>query len=437
MTRTRGVNPILLLLFVLSTNVFGREPTLVIDNFSIDSPTIVIVISTSTSFPVILTNFVDTTSSNIIGGERDLQLTVATGKSGEVIATSVSQGEFTLSSPSGSSSYAILQYDGYDASMDLNTTGLQSIPGVTPPGIDFLQNNGSFFNITHESDADTEGYIYVYDIHSGVCYSHVEYAATSNKETHLLSFQSFQGDCDFHLVGAIEFFFNALTNIDLIIMELSIVPPSTSTPSINTLIIDDFTVDQETLALVTSSTTSYPITQAGYQQDATQTHILGGERDMGVIITSGDPNEVVAVAVEGNAFSYSTASGTTGFSVLQYDGVDGSMNVNVTGLTSFPGASSGLNLENNNGNAFNITYMTDVSLVITIKVWDISAGECLVQLPVVAGESVSLIPFNTFTGNCNFQKVGAIELDISAVTDVDFELFFFSVTSSAAPPSKR
>ena len=435
MKQTRGIINKIPILLLLITIVYCQRPTLVIDNFTINSPAIVIVISTTTNFPVVSASYIDTTggsSTNIIGGERDLQLTVSTGEINQVFSTSVSSSEFEFSSPSGSTSYALLQYDGIDGSMDLNTTGLQSIPDNSPPGINFLQNNGSFFNMTFNSDAPLEGYIYVYDIISGVCFYKVEFLYTGNNfQTTLIDFNSFEGVCDFSVVGAVEFFFNAIGNDDFLLMELSIVPPVEPASS-TTLIIDDFTVNQSPIKLTTSSTTVYPVSSASFQPDVTLSHILGGERDMEIVLTSSVAGMLADASVYSKAFEYSFPSKSKGYAVLQYDGDDGSMNVNVTGLTSLPGASFGLNLQNNNGKAFNITYYGDGPLSVTILVYDINGNECKNTNNLVATigrGAILFIVFDEFTGNCNFQKVGAIEVDFVPSVILDFSLFSFSVTS--------
>ena len=108
----------------------------------------------------------------------------------------------------------------------------------------------------------------------------------------------------------------------------------------------------------------------------------------------------------------------TGFSLLQYDGEDQSINRDHRD-------SNGLDLTYNNGNAFNVTFETDEidsTLEIGFYVYDINGGVCMYYLDNVGiyfNSETAQIPFQMFKGNCNFQQVGALEFYFLANGSID------------------
>ena len=177
-----------------------------IDNFEVSQPALIIV--STTSFPSILFSTEETASTDILGNERDLQLTMTGGTPNVIATASVSSGTFTTSIGKGGEGYALLQYDGIDGSMNLNTTGLTSVPGASL-GLNLFSNGGTMFNLTYVSNYDINGAIYVYDVDSGVSFLPLTFSATNNKISTIFgAFDDFEGFCDLSKVGAIEFFFD-------------------------------------------------------------------------------------------------------------------------------------------------------------------------------------------------------------------------------------
>ena len=122
---------------------------------------------------------------------------------------------------------------------------------------------------------------------------------------------------------------------------------------------------------------------------------------------------------------------TSGYSLLQYDGIDNSLSVNITGFKAIPEASTGVNFLLNNGAAFNLTYETEINTLGVIYVFDIYGGLSSVEVTfdeVVNGKRSMLIPFSVFQGFADFENVGAVELYLSG-DNMDFMLFYFGTWS--------
>ena len=222
---------IILLFFCLIITIgiaYGNNPNFItIDDFSIATPVLYIVISGNPSqLPTTLTSFeIDTTlgtsSYHILGGERDLALTLTYGIENEIASAGV-YGTFNAAFPNLVTGYSLLQYDGIDNSIDVNTTGFTAIPGAST-GVDILFETspikGTCFNFTYESDIQTSGMIYVFDIYGGLSYVECIFEATEGRVSTLpVSFRAFTGFADFAHVGSIEFYLNATENVDFILI---------------------------------------------------------------------------------------------------------------------------------------------------------------------------------------------------------------------------
>ena len=423
--------------FIIIVCLFGYQraqtTTLVIDNFEVPQPALIIV--STTSFPSILFSTEETASTDILGNERDLQLTMTVGNPSVISTAGVNSDTFTTSIGKGGEGYALLQYDGVDGSMNLNTTGLTSVPGASL-GLNLFSKGGTMFNLTYISNYDINGAIYVYDVDSGVSYLSLTFPATNNKLSTIFgAFDDFEGFCDLSKVGAIEFFFDVADFNEFLLYQITIItsantpPPPPPPPSSSCiLLIDDFTVSQDSI-IVEATTTLFPVSMSNYQEDDSQAHILGGERDMQITLTSGNYYLSAGCGV-GSQFKYQTPNKLNGYSFLQYDGKDQSINLNITGFTSIPGASNGLDLTNNNGSIFNITLTSsDNDFGMEVYVYDVNGGTCINHINMeVNNKPINvLLYFSDFTGNCIFQQVGAIELYFIADGEVDMGVSQFCI----------
>merc|ERR1719387_3411235 len=116
----------------------------------------------------------------------------------------------------------------------------------------------------------------------------------------------------------------------------------------DTLIIDDFTTVTPQIIVQTRSTTA--------------SDILGGERDLRLTVLSGSDNLVLSSGVSNGLFQCATPAGARGRSTLQFDGVDGSINLNPSGL-------GGLNFRNNGGNSFRVSVTSDLATRVDFLVY--------------------------------------------------------------------
>ena len=236
-------------------------------------------------------------------------------------------------------------------------------------------------------------------------------------------------------------FFNSSNNKTIIIITLIISFLSERITTQNDVfIIDDFTIEQNALTIEVSATNPLPISLFDFQSDTigvSSPHIIGGERDLLLTMSSGATDSKSSSFISSNTFSsIFQGESTSGYSLLQYDGIDNTMNINITGLTAVPGASTGLNLLSSTEAAFNLTYKSDFVTSGDIYVFDILGGVSLgtVNFPPINFRESIVLPFGVFEGTCDFSKVGAIEIYIVILGEVDFQLFSFVTTSSANPP---
>merc|ERR1712100_626841 len=142
------------------------------------------------------------------------------------------------------------------------------------------------------------------------------------------------------------------------------------------------------IIIQTEANSQYPIVQT---RSTTASDILGGERDLRLTVLSGSDNLVLSSGVSNGLFQCATPAGARGRSTLQFDGVDGSINLNPSGL-------GGLNFRNNGGNSFRVSVTSD-----------------------------TVILFSQFSSGCDFSSVGAIEIVAQMEPNVDVQVSLFSV----------
>jgi hypothetical protein len=193
--------------------------------------------------------------------------------------------------------------------------------------------------------------------------------------------------------------------------------------------------------LPTSSTSFYAATGG-----PTSKNILGGERDLQYTAETGSAGRVFSTSVsvvdgEGQ-WEISTPNGGSGTVLMQYDGVDGTMNLNLNGFAPVDSATAGgIDItEKGKGIAFHLEVVTDIDTAYTFKVYSPDGSVCTAQVTVKGG-GVSLdaiVNFSSFTGNCDFNNVGAIELYVDANENVDTITSFFTTVGAPndgpAPP---
>jgi hypothetical protein len=180
-----------------------RQDILVIDNFATNTPTLTITVNASV--PVPSTRVISTTdASGILGGERDLSLTVTDSIPNRSLNSGVRLNSWATSTTTNCAGFAIMQYDGVDNSPNLKSGGFGST--------DLRQGNGDAFRVAITSDIPTE---YTFTVYSGSSQSSlVQEIPGASTNTYTLNFASFQGNANFGAVTAIEVRCEAFSEVD-------------------------------------------------------------------------------------------------------------------------------------------------------------------------------------------------------------------------------
>ena len=214
---------VVLFIFALLALVLAqeREDKFLIDPFSPDTDPLVITITATTSFPVVLSDF--TQAPEILGGERDLQLTANAGPNGRTLSASVSSGQWEVSTPNAGRGFSAMQYDGLDASSDLDPNGLG--------GVNFQQNGGDALRARIETDIDTLYTFTVIDSAGGQSSQEVTIIGGNGLNDYFLPFSEFTGSADFSRVGAFYVEIEAFDNVDTFVDLIGVSGPPVSNPS--------------------------------------------------------------------------------------------------------------------------------------------------------------------------------------------------------------
>ena len=186
------------------------------DKYSIDTfeqetdPPVVIVLTTSAPPAVKALGF--DVSNSIIGGERDIILTVENGRSGTPFSAGAGGGQFVLATPSTGSGFVVVQYDGRDSSENLDTTtGLR--------GLDLTENNAQGFRIGAFSDINTEFTVNIYDSNNQVASAFAQVEGQAGLLNYFIEFALFDNEVDFTSINAITFLVEAFDNVDFVLDE--------------------------------------------------------------------------------------------------------------------------------------------------------------------------------------------------------------------------
>lgn len=213
----------ILALFALCSPIMAqqRETKFLLDPFSPNTDPLVVTIATTTVFPVILSG--STSDSGIIGGERDLQLTAESGPVGRTLSTSVSAGQWEVSTPNSGRGFALMQYDGQDANIALNAVGLG--------GLNFKQNGGDAFLCSIESDIDTIYSFAVTDLNGVTGQADLQITGGAGLIEFNLLFSDFDSNVDFTKVGSVEVLIEAFDNVDTFVDFIGVTGPILDNPS--------------------------------------------------------------------------------------------------------------------------------------------------------------------------------------------------------------
>merc|ERR1712185_32965 len=199
----------------------GFQDTLVIDDFTTVTPQIIIQTALDSQYPIVQTR--STVASDVLGGERDLRLTVFSGTDNLVLSSGVSNGLFQCATPAGARGQSTVQYDGADGSINLSPSGLG--------GVNLRNNGGNSFRVSVTSDLATRVDFVVYSGSANArCVFNLTLVAGSTVDTVLL-FSQFSSGCDFSSVGAIEIIALMEPNVDVQVSLFSVYGPIPATPT--------------------------------------------------------------------------------------------------------------------------------------------------------------------------------------------------------------
>jgi hypothetical protein len=217
------------------------------------------------------------------------------------------------------------------------------------------------------------------------------------------------------------------------------------------LVIDDFTVGaNEHVVTVTLDSDlaegSNPIRDSRTFTEEGCTGLLGCSRDMQITVFSGFAGRSFnsdIFTINGGYFDaeWAVANPKTSSSItqLQYDGVDGTSALDVTGLggidITFGGAATGLF----------ISAVSDIDITYTIEFYDVSGGICELNIDLDAtvgnydypDDTFFFFDLNEFSNGCDMTNLGAIEFFLPSQDAVDAIVRVVEIvgTVQSSPPS--
>jgi len=216
------VTVLLLLALVVIASSQQVQNIFNIDDFSASQAALFVVNSGSPG-----TSQSQVNDNSIIGGQRDLSITSLTGQ-GTLITTGVIHGLYSSSAPTGGTGSSLCQYDGIDADITLNPSGLD--------GYDFTVNSAYAFLTNVSSDLDTT---VTFSVFSGSSDSYCEFVLDiigdqGVSKIYLIpysSFQSINSGCQFTNVGAFEIETLLPDSVDISVDTIQVVAKIGPTPT--------------------------------------------------------------------------------------------------------------------------------------------------------------------------------------------------------------
>jgi hypothetical protein len=213
---------LILLCFILGAFAqTTRVQKSIIDDYVVETPVIVIAITSTTVLP--FQQFATTLDSNVLGGERDLILRANSGSAGRVFTSGVSEGQWNVATPNGASGVSSTQYDGTDASDNLNPKGLG--------GIDLTSSSVDSFKLTIQTDISTTYVIDVTDMSGGSSTQSINIpGAPGVINDYFVTFVTFTGNADFTKAGSVTLTIQGFDNVDTLVNIFSLAAPDTTPP---------------------------------------------------------------------------------------------------------------------------------------------------------------------------------------------------------------
>jgi hypothetical protein len=211
--------------------------------------------------------------------------------------------------------------------------------------------------------------------------------------------------------------------------------------------IDDYEEGTNNIVIVlnaTLSSGSTPISSVSIftsTSGPSDTRILGGERDLQYTAQIGAAGRVFSTSVStvngSGQWEISTPNGASGVVLMQYDSTDASIVLDVDGFTKITGTPGvGVDLTDGGlGESFHTVIETDIATTYFIFVYSPDGSQCSNSIQVPAGNVPidSILLFSSFSGTCDFESVGAIEVQVQAFQNVDTIVTLFATQGDPDP----
>lgn len=192
------------------------------------------------------------------------------------------------------------------------------------------------------------------------------------------------------------------------------------------IVIDPFEVDTPSVVIILPSNPTFPNCEEAHTQDAS---IIGGERGIQFCATEGAANAVLTAGTSSGAFACASPSNAGGFATLQYDGVDGTITVDPSGLFGAPDNDWTV------ASAFGLRTIVEADFATTAEVRVYSGNvndycTATINIPggtVFANVLVEYVEFSDVGNGCDFSNVGAFEYIVQVGSNVDVVIEQFAV----------
>jgi len=199
--------------------------------------------------------------------------------------------------------------------------------------------------------------------------------------------------------------------------------------------IDNFDVYSDTLIVVTSGSTVFPAIDQSFTQDSS---LFSGERDHLLSVETAPSGMVFSSSVDAGEYSSNAPPSGSAFSLLQYDGIDGTIELNPSGGLGDP------DNDFTNGAAFalHLVITSDQPSTVEAFVYSGSSSDYCSFSFSVPGNSqttdyvANYAQFDKVGAGCDFTNVGAVELTSDLPPNVDLIVELFATYGTVSNPSK-
>jgi len=199
--------------------------------------------------------------------------------------------------------------------------------------------------------------------------------------------------------------------------------------------IDNFDVYSDTLIVVTSGSTVFPAVDQSFTQDS---GLFSGERDHLLSVESAPSGMVFSSSVDAGEYASNAPPSGSAFSLLQYDGIDGTIELDPSGGLGDPDN----NFTNGAAFALHLVITSDQPSTVEAFVYSGSSSDFCSFTFNVPGNSqtadyvANYSQFDKVGAGCDFTNVGAVELTSDLPPNVDLIVELFATYGTVSNPTK-